>query len=165
MPVRNYDPRKGQAFQGDVAIIPIPDDIAIATNDEIPPVRGWLIIQMGEQSGHHHAIDLFGRVACFHDDGLARSLPSKVTARQPQAGAAPVKPTARFYRDFEPAQQMVTRGLLMRSELAIGCLVVEGGAVVINHEEHDSIRIPPGRYLVGRQIEGTLQGEPRTIGD
>lgn len=49
MPVRNYDPRQGQAFQGDVAIIPIPDDIAIATTEEILPVAGRLIIQAGEQ--------------------------------------------------------------------------------------------------------------------
>ena len=165
MPVRSYDPLQGQAFQGDVAIIPIPDDVAIATNEEIPPVEGRLIIQAGERSGHHHAIDLFDRVACFRDDGLARSLSSKSGAPRTQARARAPRATAHFYRDAAAATLMVTRGLLTRSDLAIGCLVVQGGAVVISHEEHDGIRVPPGNYLVGRQIEGSLQGEPRVIGD
>jgi hypothetical protein len=165
MPVRNYDPRQGQAFQGDVAVIPIPDDIAIATTEETVPVEGRLIIQAGEQSGHHHAIDLFGRVARFRDDGLAHPPPSRAAARRGQARPAVPAATAHFYRDTAAAEQMVTRGLLMRSDLAIGCLVVAGGAVIVSHEEHDGIRIPPGHYLIGRQIEGTLRGAPRTIFD
>jgi hypothetical protein len=165
MPVRSYDPLQGQAFQGDVTIIPIPDDVAIATNEEIPPVEGRLIIQAGERSGHHHAIDLFNRFARFRDDGLARSLSSKSGALRTQAPAGAPRATAHFYRDAAAARLMVTRGLLTRSDLAIGCLVVQGGAVVITHEEHDGIRVPPGNYLVGRQIEGSLQGEPRMIGD
>lgn len=165
MPVRNYEPRQGQAFQGDVAIIPIPDDVTIATNEEIPPVERRLIIQAGERSGHHHAIDLFYRVARFRDDGLARSLSSKAAAPRTQARPEASRATAHFYRDIAAAQQMVTRGLLTRSDLAVGCLIVKGGAVIISHEKHDGIRVPPGNYLVGRQIEGSLQGEPRIIGD
>lgn len=165
MRVRNYDPRHGQAFQGDVAIIPIPADIAIVTKEEIPPVDGRLIIQAGERTGHHHAIDLFERVARFHDDGLARALSSKAAQRRPLPRPRAPRGTAHLYRDAAAAEQMVTRGLLTRSDLAIGCLVVEGGAVVVSHEEHDGIRVPPGNYLVGRQIEGSLQGAPRTVFD
>jgi hypothetical protein len=165
MAVRSYDPRQGQAFQGDIAIIPIPAGIAIATDEEIPPVEGRLIIQAGETSGHHHAIDLSGRAVRFRDDGLARGLPAKAAA--PCAKARPVAPkaTAHFYRDGLTARLMVIRGLLTRADLAVGCLVVKGGPVVISHEEHDGIRLPPGNYLVGRQIQASLQGEPRTIGD
>jgi len=164
MPVRNYDPRQGQAFQGDVAIIPIPGDIAIATTEEIPPVQGRLVLQAGELTGHHHAIDLFERVARFRDDGLARSLSSRAAARRRQASAPP-RATAHLYRDAAAAEQMVSRGLLTRFDLAIGCLVVAGGAVVVSHEEHDGIRVPPGNYLIGRQIEGALQGGPRAVFD
>lgn len=165
MSVQNYDPRQGQAFQGDVAIIPIPDDIAIATIEEIPPLEGRLIIQAGERSGHHHAIDLFDQVARFRDDGLARSLSGSALARRRQARHLVPTATVHFYRDIEAAKQMVSRGWLTRSDLAIGCLVVAGGAVIISHEEHEGIRIPPGKYLIGRQIEGSLQGAPRTIFD
>ena len=56
MQVRKYDPKEGQAFQGDIAIIPMPSTIAIATSYEIKPRDGRLIIQEGEVSGHHHAI-------------------------------------------------------------------------------------------------------------
>jgi len=41
--IRDYDPALGQAFQGDVSIIPIPDDIEVSTVDEIQPVDGRLI--------------------------------------------------------------------------------------------------------------------------
>jgi hypothetical protein len=155
MPVRDYDPGQGQAFQGDVAIIPVPDDIAIATNEEIAPVDGRLIIQEGEHSGHHHAIHLFDRVAHFRDDGLAHGLAPRARAKR----RATQRGTAHLYRDAIVAELMVALGLLTREDLAIGCLVVTGGAVVISHEEHDGIRIPPGNYLVGRQVEGTGANE------
>jgi hypothetical protein len=159
MPIRNYDPRHGQAFQGDVAIIPVPDDIAIATDDEIAPVEGRLIIQEGEQSGHHHAIRLFDRVAHFRDDGLARG-----PARSARGKGTPSQTgTAHLYRDASAAELMVALGLLTRADLAIGCLVVTGDSVVISHEEHDPIRVPPGNYLVGRQIEGTGANERLVI--
>ena len=151
MPVRDYDPQQEQAFQGDVAIIPVPDDIAIATDDEIAPIDGRLIIQEGEHSGHHHAIRLFDRVAHFRDDGLARGAAGSARAKRPQSQTG----TAHLYRDAIAADLMVALGLLTRADLAIGCLVVTGGSVVISHEEHDGIRVPPGNYLVGRQVEGT----------
>ena len=163
MPVRDYDPRQGQAFQGDVAIIPVPNDIAIATNEEIAPVDGRLIIQEGEHSGHHHAIRLFDRVAHFRDDGLARGPARSAHGKRPESRPAAARVTAHLYRDASAAELMVRRGLLTRSDLAIGCLVVTGGSVVISHEEHDGIRVPPGNYLVGRQVEGADANERMVI--
>src|ERR1700737_1207787 len=58
MSIRNYNPSEGQAFQGDVSIIPIPAGISISVLEEISPVKGRLILQEGEVSGHHHAIEL-----------------------------------------------------------------------------------------------------------
>lgn len=152
MPVRDYDPQQGQAFQGDIAIIPIPADIRIATCDEIAPSDGRLTIQTGELSGHRHAIQLFDRIAHFRDDGLAHA-----AAPEPEAttteGPAPVQgAAARLYRDPWAARSMVSRGVLTRHDLAIGCLVVASDSVVLTHEEHDGIRIPRGRYLVVRQV-------------
>jgi hypothetical protein len=163
MPVRDYDPDQGQAFQGDVAIMPIPNDIAIATNDEVVPMEGRLIVHVGEQSGHHHAIDLFNKMTFFRDDGLAREVPGKAHAPRPRSAAAAQPGTAHLYLDDTVAEQMVARGLLTRSDLVIGCLVVKTGPVVINHDEHDGIRIPPGNYLVGRQIEGDGTNERMVV--
>ncbi len=140
MPVRDYDPCQGQAFQGDIAIIPMPNDIAIAANDEIAPVEGRLIIQEGERSGHHHAIHLFDNVAHFRDDGLARWLSGEADTKPAKSRPAAQGGTAHLYRDATAAQRMVTRGLLTRSDLAIGCLVVKGVSVVVSHEEHEGIR-------------------------
>jgi hypothetical protein len=152
MPVRDYDSRQGQAFQGDIAIIPMPADIEIATSDEIAPSEGRLTIHTGELSGHHHAIDLFEHAAHFRDGGLAHAPESEAmtTARPAQ------RATARFYRARWSAHGMVSRGVLTRDDLAIGYLVVEGDPVVLTHEEHDGIRIPCGRYLVVRQT-GTAE--------
>ena len=75
MNIRDYDPTKGQAFQGDVAIVPVPKGIAISEHDEIKPVAGRLILQEGEVTGHHHAIG--SRVAMFRDDAIARAEPVK----------------------------------------------------------------------------------------
>lgn len=62
-------------------------------------------------------------------------------------------PTARLFHDPAAVQALQRAGILTRADLAVGCLVVEDGPVVIGHDEHDGIRVPPGRYLVGRQIE------------
>lgn len=36
-------------------------------------------------------------------------------------------------------------------------LVVEGGSVTLEHQEHDEIVIPPGRYMGAIQVEETPQ--------
>ena len=148
MRMHDYDPREGQAFQGDIAFIPIPHDIPINRHDELPPVAGRLILQEGELTGHHHAIDVACEIWRLYEDDVTAT-PSQSAGREPTPPAG----RARLYRDPSVARTMMRRGLLTRTDLAIGCLVVEGAPVVVGHEEHDGIRIPVGRYLVGRQVE------------
>lgn len=166
MTMRKYDPAQGQAFQGDVSIVPIPPDIAIATTEEISPVKGRLILQEGEVSGHHHAVDLRQRNFQMQPretgDPLLAASPKLRTAlggmAREQAG------TAKMYRDDRAVAEMVRRNILTRSDLAIGCLVVESGSMAVTHEEHDGISLPPGRYLIGRQVE-SAGAEERVVAD
>ena len=163
--IRDYDPSKGQAFQGDVSIIPIPDGITISTVDEIKPVNGRLILQEGEVSGHHHALDL--RQKRFQAQPRETGDPL-LAIRDPQLkkalGAMPKVATAWMYRDAGAVGEMVRRGILTRADLAIACLVIEGGPMTVTHEEHDGIRLPAGRYLIGRQVE-SAGAEERIVAD
>ena len=167
MEIRNFDPGLGQAFQGDVAIIPMPASIAIAKTEEIKPIDGRLILQEGEVSGHHHAITLpISRN--FRAD--TRQLGDPATATRDKRlrkafRSARIKPLgARLYRDTEAINALRSLGLITRTDLAVGCLVVEGESVVVSHEEHDSIRLPHGNYYVGRQVE-SAGAEERVVLD
>lgn len=167
MQIREFDPAKGQAFQGDVSIIPIPADIAIATGHEISPVEGRLILQEGEVSGHHHAVDL--RQRHFQTQPRETGDPLLAT-RSPKlrkmfGGAAKsVAGFARLYHDEAVVTEMVRRGILTRADLAIGCLVVAGAPMALTHEEHDGISLPVGSYLIGRQVE-SAGAEERVVAD
>jgi hypothetical protein len=164
MNVRSFDPAQGQAFQGDVAIIPMPGDIAIARNDEVSPVKGRLILQEGEVTGHHHAIKLERH---FRTSQSIVGDPATATrdARLRKAFRASSKPVAaasvRMFRDLTAVNELVRRGILTRADLAVGCLVVEGEPVTVSHEEHDAIRLPAGNYYVGRQVESAGAEERR----
>jgi hypothetical protein len=166
MRIHDYDPAKGQAFQGDVSIVPIPVDIAIATADEIKPVDGRLILQEGEVSGHHHAVDL--RQKHFQAQPQRSGDPLLATRdpalKKALGGMAKAARSARMYRDAAVAGEMVRRGILTRDDLAIACLVIEGGPAAVTHEEHDGIRLPAGRYLIGRQVE-SAGAEERIVAD
>jgi hypothetical protein len=167
MNIREWDPSLGMAFQGDVSIVPIPAGIKISTIDEIAPVNGRLILQEGEVSGHHHAINLGKRN--FQSQPRETGDPLMVT-RDPKLrsafGAASKKTaaTARMFRDPAAVNAMVSAGIMTRADLAIGCLVVEGASMLLSHEEHDSIRIPVGNYLIGNQVE-SAGAEERVVLD
>lgn len=164
MTIRDYDPTAGQAFQGDVAIVPIPTNITIDTTEEIAPVDGRLILQEGEVTGHHHAIALMERPAA--DAPTARRRTSKTAERlmnDALAGKIAV-PTARLFRAPAAVEALRQRGILTRTDLAVGVLVVEHGPMVVSHEEHDGIRLPAGRYYIGRQIE-SAGAEERIVRD
>jgi hypothetical protein len=155
VPVREFDPSQGQAFQGDVAIIPLPDGIRFDVDSEIAPIEGRLIILSGERSGHHHAIDLV-RARHFRGDDRRLGDPALYTqSPRPHLASGGSTPPgeARFYRDRGVARAMTMAGILTRADLAVGVLIVTGAPVVLSHEEHDGIRLPIGRYLIGRQIE------------
>jgi hypothetical protein len=166
MKIRKFNPADGQAFQGDVSIIPIPLGISIATTHEIEPVQGRLILQEGEISGHHHAVDLrrqnFQAQPRETGDPLLAMRSPKL--RKAFGGAGTKAGTAKMYRDDTVTAEMVRRKILTRADLAIGCLVVEGGPVAITHEEHDGIELPPGSYLIGRQVE-SAGAEERVVAD
>lgn len=149
--VRNYDPNKGMAFQGDVSIIPVPRGWRPSTIDEIAPIAGRLILQEGEVTGHHHAIYFLENVPRFHDTALSAALETRPAA------------TARLFRDAALAQRMVNEGPLTRADLVVGFLVVEGGPVTVTHEEHDGIRLPEGVYAIGNQVESAGAEERRVV--
>jgi hypothetical protein len=166
MQVRNFDPTTGQAFQGDIVFIPMPPSIAIARNDEIKPRDGRLIIQEGEVSGHHHAIAL-PRVRNFRRDTRQLGDPSVATRDRKlnrTFGAPSKQMQARLFRDRDAVEALRQAGILTRTDLAIGCLVIEGAPAVVAHEEHDGIRLPEGAYCVGRQVE-SAGAEERVVAD
>lgn len=160
----DWNPADGQAFQGDVSIIPIPKGVKVSTADEIKPVDGRLIIQEGEATGHHHAIALpsrnFRPAAELGDPVLKTRSPRLARTFGSKAKVA----SAHLYRDASVAGAMQRAGILARTDLAVACLVVEDGPVVVQHEEHDGIRVPPGSYLIGRQIE-SAGAEERVVAD
>jgi hypothetical protein len=163
-----FDPATGQAFQGDIAIVPMPADIAIARSDEIAPVDGRLILQEGEVTGHHHAISLTRNFrvtrAVAGDPVLATRSRRLRRAFRASASKVDAAPTARLYRDAAAVAELVRRRILTRADLAVGCLVVEGAPVTVSHEEHDAIVLPPGSYYVGRQVE-SAGAEERVVAD
>lgn len=153
---RNWDPKKGDLTQGDVLLFRLPDDIKIDTSNEIAPRDNRLILAEGEFTGHHHAVWLAKPAAL--DGAFARANASDVLyqAHAPASDAERInEPMAKIklYRDASAAEALVRAGQLSHGRLTIGFLVIEGNTVVLRHEEHDGVRIPPGRYYVGGQYE------------
>lgn len=149
--IKNWNPADGDLTQGDVLLFRIPDNIKIDTSNEIAPRDNKLILAEGEVTGHHHAVWL-PKPAMFRDDAIAREAETVTPAP-----AASVK----LYRDPKAAEALVHAGQLDHARVVIGFLVVEGDTVVLRHEEHDAVRIPPGRYHVGGQIEWDSRQERR----
>lgn len=143
--IRNYEPSQGDLCQGDVLLFRLPDGYIPSRSQSIPPRAGQLILAEGEVTGHHHAI--WCNPTMFRDDALAHALENAAPAEAVQTTSASL------YRDDDLTQRLVSGGHLTTAALAIGYLAVEGEPVVLRHEEHDPIRIPPGDYYVGRQQE------------
>ncbi len=151
-----WNPEEGQAFQGDIVLMKLPEEIVVARYRVlVPPTEARVVLQEGELTGHLHRIANGGGLTFFRDDGLARDLPP-ADAVEPCASRREEKPRtgrAGLYEDFVALQQMIDSGLLRRGLCSIGFLVVEGGPVVLEHEEHAPILIPAGAYYVGGQQE------------
>lgn len=165
MTIRDFDPSLGQAFQGDIAFVALPRAIKVEVGDEVSPIDGRLIIQEGEQSGHHHAIAIpsrnFKPTTEVGDPVLKmRSRKLRTAFGAPLSAAG----SARMYRDPGAVEALRRAGILTRADLAIGCLVVEGEPAVVTHQEHDGIRLPIGTYYVGRQVE-SAGAEERVVRD
>jgi hypothetical protein len=155
--VRDYAPSMGMAFQGDVAIVPVPAAIIVSRAVEIDPVEGRLIRQEGEATGHHHAIALLDLPVA--DPKRFEAVDKLID--DARAGRIAV-PTARMFRDPKAAQAMIRADILTRADFCVGFLIIEGGPMVVTHPEHDGIRIPPGTYYVGRQIASAFaEGQSR----
>jgi hypothetical protein len=132
--------------------------VKISTVDQIAPVGGRLILQEGEVSGHHHAINVtrtrnFQQQPRETGDPLLATRDPKLRKALGGGASKPLQATARMYRDPAAVTTMISAGIMTRADLAIGCLVIEGGSMLLTHEEHDAVRIPPGNYLIGRQVE------------
>lgn len=158
MNIRDYDPSEGYAFQGDVSIVPIPSSIKIDHSDEISASGHRLILAEGEITGHHHAIDLLARHAPDAPNPTIERLISDANA-----GSIPL-PSAKLFRDVKAVEAMRAMGIITRPDLTVAVLVIETGPMVLSHDEHDGIRIPPGAYLVGRQVE-SAGAEERPVQD
>lgn len=152
MTIYDWDPSQGDALQGDVCFFRIPDGIDVSTDDELRPDKdGRLIIASGEVTGHHHAIWCRNPPTSFREDGAGAGITEGDTAAM--VAEATKIGTAKLYRDPSAIGALVRAGELTTEALAIGILVVERHPVVLRHDEHDAIRIPPGRYYVGGQAE------------
>lgn len=165
MKIYDWDPSQGDALQGDVCLFRIPDGIEVSADDEIrPETDGRLIIASGEVTGHHHAIWDRNPPASFREDGAGAGASEADTAAMVKVATKEKTGTAKLYRDPTAIDALVREGELTTDALAIGVLIVAKHPVVLRHDEHDAIRIPPGRYYVGGQQEWDA-AEARRVAD
>ena len=148
--IHDWNPDEGDLCQGDVLLFRLPDGYIPARDAEIEPRDSRLILAEGEATGHHHAIWMQPQM--FRDDALAHAAPDVIVG------------VAQMFRDDALVGRLERGGHITTRSLAIGLLTVERGPVVLRHQEHDAIRIPPGDYYVGRQQEFNA-GEVRRVQD
>jgi hypothetical protein len=142
----DWDPSEGDALQGDVILFQVPDDFVIDKTNEIKPKNNNLVLAEGEVTGHHH------QIALFREDGSGAGL-GTIARPRAETKSLIASGTAKLYEDRNAVRKLVEKGELTTDRLAIGFLIVEGGPVVLRHDEHDSVRIPPGKFYVGGQEE------------
>jgi len=168
----NWDPKQGDALQGDVCLFQLPKGFEFSKKNEIKAKNNDLILAEGEVTGHHHAIRL-PEPTMFREDGGGSGLDipvksskqiSKLADLQNLPADAKIEATIKMYKDDDAVNKLVGLGYLTTPRLAIGFLSIEGNTVVLRHDEHDAIRIPPGNYYVGNQQEWDA-GEARRVAD
>lgn len=143
------DRTKGAARQGDVLIWPLPEKYELTRQDEVAARHGRIILLEGEATGHHHSIGLrLPSPVMFRDDVMACEM----------APSAELMGVATLYKDDALAQALVRDGVLQTSELCVGFLEVKTAPILVEHQEHGFISIPPGDYYIGRQQEYSLGG-------
>jgi hypothetical protein len=142
-----YDPTQGLARQGDVIIMPLPADLTVdRTAAQIQPRSdGNLVLAQGELTGHHHSIlvHMFSPLQ-FRDDGMTQAAEAKFAA----AGNGGV---AQLFKSPSLERKLFDCGILTENAEVVGFLTVDDVPVVLRHQEHTAIEIPPGEYYVGRQ--------------
>jgi hypothetical protein len=162
MKIVDWNPSEGMAFQGDVAIVAVPSELAgkLTRHEEISARDNRLILAEGEVTGHHHEIYLLRNIPKYHDTALSADV--KVDAKMKKF--LPQQGKAKLFRCNELASAMQGAGVLTRTDLTVGFLEVTEAPVEIRHQEHDAIRVPEGLYYVGRQIE-SVGAEERRVAD
>jgi hypothetical protein len=181
-----------QYFQGDVWLMNLdPKQVKITKEEEIKAIDGKLVLLEGEMTGHHHHIQVgYGADVMDRPSGGDSSAVSKKMAEDMKAmfndssdvATETVKgmfsdsslaskfsgktdaPVAKMFKAAKTAQELVSKGILTRADLIIGLLEIEGGPMKVVHQEHSAITLPPGSYIVGRQIE-SVAGEERRVAD
>lgn len=148
-----WDPKSGLLVQGDICFMALPQKFTFDKSMPVDPEGGTLIIARGEVTGHHHGIPITTAPVAFRDDGLARAAET--------AAAAPPQMKAALYKDSDAIKKLQNEGLLTTDRLAIGILEIEGDFATLYHDEHDPVKIPPGKYYVGNQREFDAAEERR----
>lgn len=152
-----------QACQGDLRIRQLSAaDVARLSETEIirPAKRGSIRLLEGEVTGHHHEI-VMERPGGDMDGVSAQQEAEAIAVTQialAKAKAKAQRGTAVLYDDMGLARSLKW---LLRTDLMIGFLKVEGGPVMLIHPEHDPIKLPIGVFYVGRQIESAGADERR----
>lgn len=143
-------------LQGDLCLVRLPDEDAARLNGRVikEPKRGSIRLLEGEVTGHHHTIE--GDVDAASAEAIAATAIALAKAK-----AAASRGTATLYADDALARSLKW---LLRTDLMIGFLRVEGRPVDLAHPEHDTIRIAVGTYYVGRQVE-SAGAEERQVQD
>lgn len=154
--MKKWNISDGSPVQGDLRLERLSDDEAKGLRKGVVLKRcetGKMRLLEGKVSGHHHTIvgkySLHG-AANFRDDGLARDVEADT-----------LHGSATLYEDRDLAAKLPW---LLRTDLMIGFLHIDGGPVALEHPEHDAIQLPEGTYYVGRQIE-SAGAEERIVAD
>ncbi len=149
------------APQGDLMVFKLDDREASRLSKSMiirPAKRASIRLLEGEVTGHHHEIvmdrpdaDMEAEASAIADAALAIA----------KARASVKIGIAVLYQDDKLATSL---SWLTRRDLMIGFLCIEGGPVILQHPEHDSIRLPEGVFYIGRQIE-SAGAEERIVAD
>jgi hypothetical protein len=162
-----------QVFQGDVWVMRLPDDMPVPREAELPHKFGKLVVQEGEMTGHHHYVDTVmdrPKEGAMINEAALESLKDEETSFDALKsvnsifGNAAKEPSAKLYSAGKLAEQLVKDQVLLRADLVVGLLEINNGPMKLYHQEHSAIGLPPGKYIVGRQIE-SVAGEERRVAD
>ena len=160
--IRDWNPDDGDCLQGDIILFRLPTSIKAMLTQPIAPEGHLLILARGEVTGHHHAI--WFNPPMFRDDAMAHTSAAVISGSYDEKWLPRKHGVAALYRDDNMVQELIAIGALTTDRLAIGLLVVEDASIILRHQEHDPICIPPGNYYAGRQREQTTDAE-RQVAD
>ena len=149
MTVKTWNPNNGDLLQGDVILFKVPSEVIISKNTEIKAKDNRLILAEGEITGHHHAIYFYRANEGDGDFVGTQVLLNNVLNKK--VGVA------KLYQDDAAIQKLIKMNELISGSSAVGFLVVEDNSVELRHDEHDAIKIPPGSYYVGNQLEWSAE--------